>query len=88
MAHHLLLYEYVQDMADRRTPHREAHLAHVGAEREAGRITFAGPYDPPTGAALVFADVDREHVEAFVAGDPYNAAGLISTWRVERWNLS
>lgn len=87
MAHHLLLYEYVSDMAERRTAHREAHMAHVGAERESGRIAFAGAYDPPTGAALVFADVEREHVEAFAAADPYNAAGLITSWRVERWEM-
>jgi uncharacterized protein YciI len=87
MVHHLLLYEYVEDMSQRRTADREAHLGHVGTERAAGRITFAGAFDPPTGAALVFADVDREHIEAFVAADPYQAAGLITSWRVERWNL-
>lgn len=87
MAHHLLLYEYVADMVERRTAHREAHLAHVGAEREAGRITQAGPFDPPIGAALMFTGVEREDVEAFVAADPYNHAGLITSWRIERWNL-
>jgi uncharacterized protein len=87
MAHHLLLYEYVEDIAQRRTAYREAHLGHVGTEREAGRITEAGAFDPPVGAALVFAGVDREHIEAFVAADPYHQAGLITSWRIERWNL-
>ena len=87
MAHHLLLYEYVEDMAQRRGPHREAHLEHVAAERDAGQINMAGAFDPPTGAALGFADVDRDHVEAFVAADPYHQAGLITSWRIERWNL-
>jgi uncharacterized protein YciI len=35
----------------------------------------------------VFAGVDREHVESFVASDPYMQAGLITSWRVERWNM-
>jgi hypothetical protein len=83
---HLLLYEYVADMAQRRGPHREAHLERIAAEREAGHIGAAGAFDPPTGAAIVFAGVSREHVEAFVAADPYNQAGLITAWRVERWN--
>ncbi|HEY5189350.1 MAG TPA: YciI family protein [Solirubrobacteraceae bacterium] len=87
MAHHLLLYEYVVDMAKRRTAHREAHLAHVGEQRQAGHITMAGAFDPPLGAALIFADVERADVEAFVAADPYQAAGLITSWRIERWNL-
>jgi hypothetical protein len=86
-AHHLLLYEYVPDMAERRGPHREAHLDRLSGEREAGRITLAGAFDPPTGAALVFKGVSREHVEAFVAADPYNQAGLIAAWRIESWKL-
>jgi uncharacterized protein YciI len=86
-AQHLLLYEYVPDMAERRGPHRGPHLERIAAEREAGHIGAAGAFDPPTGAAIVFTGVDRQHVEAFVAADPYHLAGLISAWRVERWKL-
>jgi uncharacterized protein len=83
--HHLLLYEYVPDMAERRGPHRGPHLERIAAEREAGHIGMAGAFDPPTGAAIVFTGVDRGHVEAFVAADPYRRAGLISSWRIEPW---
>jgi uncharacterized protein YciI len=86
-AHHLLLYEYVDDMAERRGPHREAHLEKLGTERGAGRVAFAGAFDPPRGAAIVFKGVDRDHIEAFVADDPYNRAGLITSWRIEAWKL-
>jgi hypothetical protein len=84
---HLLLYEYVPDMAQRRGPHRGAHLERIQEQREAGHIGAAGSFDPPTGAAIVFTGVDREQVEAFVAADPYQHAGLIAAWRVERWKL-
>jgi uncharacterized protein YciI len=86
-ARHLLLYEYVPDMAERRGPHRAAHLDRLAAEREAGHLDLAGAFDPPSGAALVFTEVGREHVEAFVAEDPYQRAGLITSWRIERWKL-
>jgi hypothetical protein len=43
--------------------------------------------DPPSGAALVFRNVDPEHVERFAAEDPYMTAGLITSWQVRRWNL-
>ncbi len=86
-ARHLLLYEYVADIAERRAPHRERHLEKLAAEREAGHITMAGPFDPPTGAAIVFEGVAREHVEAFAAADPYMEAGLITSWRVQRWTV-
>lgn len=85
--HHLLLYEYVPDMVQRREPYRGPHRERIVAEREAGRLVAAGAFDPPTGGALVFKGVDREHVEAFVAGDPYMEAGLITSWRIQRWML-
>lgn len=85
--HHLLLYEYVPDMAERRGPHRGPHLERIAAEREAGHIGAAGAFDPPTGAAIVFSGVDQAHIEAFVAEDPYQRAGLIASWRIERWKL-
>lgn len=85
--HHLLLYEYVPDMAERRGPHRGPHLERVAAEREAGHVGLAGAFDPPDGAAMVFTGVDRDYVEGFVAEDPYHRAGLITSWRIERWNL-
>ena len=86
MAVHLLFYTYVEGMLEKREPHRAAHLAHVGAQREAGHISVAGPFAPPTGAVLVFEDLEREEIEAFVAADPYLEAGLITDWRVERWD--
>jgi uncharacterized protein YciI len=40
-----------------------------------------------SGGAMVFRGVDSEHVEAFVGGNPYVEAGLVTSHRVERWNL-
>jgi uncharacterized protein len=87
-AHHILFYDYVENMAERRVPYREAHLKRIGAEREAGRVVMAGALgDPPHGAAIVFKDVDPADIEAFAAEDPYVTAGLVTTRRVERWNV-
>ncbi|HWF75350.1 MAG TPA: YciI family protein [Solirubrobacteraceae bacterium] len=88
MPHRILFYDYVADVLERRGPYREAHLAGIRAEREAGRLVMAGAVgDPPHGAAIVFGDVDPEVVEAFVRSDPYVEAGLVASWRVEPWNL-
>ncbi|MHB1571068.1 MAG: YciI family protein [Solirubrobacteraceae bacterium] len=85
---HLLLYTYVEDVLERRAPYRDAHLARLAAEREAGRLLIAGAFgNPPSGAAIGFAGVTREHVEAFVAGDPYVTGGLVTSWRIEPWTL-
>jgi uncharacterized protein YciI len=86
--HHLLLYDYVENMAELRTPYRDAHLQRIKAERDAGRITIAGALgDAPTGAAIVFQDGDREAIEEFVRSDPYVQAGLVTAWRIEPWRL-
>lgn len=86
--HHILFYEYVPDMADRRGPYREAHLAKIGAEREAGRVVMAGALgDPPHGGAIVFRGVEPAQIDAFADSDPYVEAGLVTARRIELWKV-
>lgn len=88
VSHHILFYDYTEDILERRGPYREEHLARVRAERDAGRILMAGALgDPPHGAALVWAGVDPPAIEAFAREDPYARAGLITGWRVEPWRV-
>ncbi|HEY2160474.1 MAG TPA: YciI family protein [Solirubrobacteraceae bacterium] len=87
--HHILFYDYVEDVLERRGPYREAHLARIGAERESGRVLMAGALgDPPHGAAIVFGPgVEPEMIDAFARADPYVEAGLVTSRRVELWNV-
>lgn len=83
---YLLLYDYVEDILERRAPHREAHLGEIREGLGDGRILMAGPLgDPPNGAAIVFGD--RDAAEAFARADPYVTNGLVTNWRVELWAL-
>lgn len=83
--HHILFYEYVKDVAERRGPYREAHLERIRADE---RIVMAGALgDPPHGAAIVFRGVEPGEIEAFASEDPYVQAGLVTARRVERWSL-
>jgi uncharacterized protein YciI len=82
----ILIYEYVPDIVERRAQHREAHLEMVRALHDEDRIVIAGAVgDPPHTAMLVFRDVAS--AQAFVAVDPYVAAGLVVRWTVEPWNV-
>jgi uncharacterized protein len=82
------MYEYVEDIAERRGPYREEHLERIRAGKDAGRITMAGALgDPPVAGAIVFRGLDRDQIQEFVHADPYYQAGLIRTWRAELWNL-
>jgi uncharacterized protein YciI len=86
--HHILFYDYVADILERRGPYREAHLAGIRAERQAGRVVMAGALgDPPHGAVIVFRGVESDAIEAFAGSDPYVQAGLVEAWRVEPWNV-
>lgn len=86
--HQILFYDYVDDVLERRAPHREAHLERLRAERDAGRLVMAGAVgDPVHGAMFVFRGVEPEQVEAFARQDPYLEAGLVAAWRVEPWNV-
>lgn len=85
--HQLVLYEYVPDILERRDAHRDAHLAYLKQWQADGRLVAAGAYgDPPTGALLIL----REDADpgSFVNGDPYVAAGLVRSWRAERWAVA
>jgi uncharacterized protein YciI len=87
--HHILFYDYVENMAERRGPFRAAHLERIEAERGAGRLLMAGALgDPPHGAALVFAGAEASEIEAFAAADPYVQAGLVTARRIEVWKLA
>jgi uncharacterized protein YciI len=86
--HQILFYDYVDDVLERRAPHRDAHLERLRAERDAGHVVMAGAVgDPVHGAMFVFRGVDREQAEAFARQDPYMEAGLVTAWRVEPWNV-
>jgi uncharacterized protein YciI len=86
--HLILFYDYVEDVLERRAPHREAHLARIGEWVAAGRMLTAGALgDPPTGAAFVLPGDDPAEAERFAEGDPYVAAGLVTARRVVPWTV-
>ena len=81
---HLLIYEYVEDMTERRAPYREAHIELIQRYRADGRLTIAGGLGVPVhGGLLAFREA--ADADAFAAEDPYKAAGLIASSRVEPW---
>jgi uncharacterized protein len=85
--HHILFYDYVPDILERRGPHRPEHLERIAAAQADGRLVMAGPFgDPPKGAVFVFAG-DAAIPEAFVAADPYVAAGLVVGHRIEPYTI-
>jgi len=82
---HILFYEYVPDVLERRGPYREGHLGLIQRWHEDGRIVLAGGVGDPvhSGMIVLRADDPQAAAEEFVAEDPYQPAGLVTSWRVE-----
>jgi uncharacterized protein YciI len=86
--HWVLSYDYVDDVATRRAPFRDAHLGLLRDLHHRGALLMAGAVgDPIAGALLVFTGEDQSVVEEFVAQDPYVGAGLVTAWHVRPWNV-
>jgi uncharacterized protein len=85
--HWILFYDLVDDYLERRAPLRQEHLALATQSRERGELILGGALaDPPDGALLVFTADDPAPVERFVENDPYVREGLVTTWRIRKWN--
>ncbi|HYZ09649.1 MAG TPA: YciI-like protein [Pseudonocardiaceae bacterium] len=86
--HSLLLYDYVDDIVERRAPFRDAHLALAREAHEQDVLLMAGALaEPVDGAVFVFTTDDRSVVEDFVSRDPYVREGLVTEWRIRPWNV-
>ena len=85
---YVLTYDYVEDIVEQRAPHRDAHLTLIGEWHADGKVVMGGAVgDPPFEALIVFRVGDPSEVEAFVAADPYVAAGLVTAHRIEPWTV-
>jgi uncharacterized protein YciI len=86
--YYLLLYDVVDQFAERRTPYRDAHLKLARAAADNGELLLGGAFaDPLDGAALVFKAADQSVAERFAANDPYVTAGLVMKWTVRKWTV-
>ena len=80
----LLIYDYVEDVVERRGPLRPAHLELIVQWRDEGKVVMGGAIgDPPHGGVIVF----RSDAEEFARQDPYVVNGLVTEWRVEPWTV-
>jgi len=84
---YVLRYVYVEDVLERRAPHRAAHLALAKAYSDRGEIIAGGALDPPTAAYIIFRVDSRAKVEEFVQADPYVKNGIVVSHEIHDWNV-
>ncbi len=86
--YHILFYDYVPDILERRGPYRSEHLAGAQAAFDRGELVMAGALaEPVDRAVLIFKVDDPQVIEAFVRNDPYVKAGLVTSWQIRPWTV-
>lgn len=82
----LLEYMYVQNMIEKRTPHRAAHLEYASKFVESKLLIAGGAIVPEVDRGiLVFQANDSVVVHDFVKSDPYVLNGLVESFTVKEW---
>lgn len=82
----LLQYEYVPDMAEKRGPHRAAHLSLIEEYHAEGKLVIAGAVgDPPSSGLIAFRTA--ADASAFADEDPYGANGLVVSKSIQPWTV-
>ncbi len=86
--YYVLLYEYVENVVERRAPLREAHLKVAREAHARGELLLGGALAEPVDTGLlVFRVEDRSTVERFAREDPYVRGGIVRSWRVRPWTV-
>lgn len=85
--HMILYYRVAPDYIERRKPLRPAHFQHARASFDRGELMLAGALlEPVDGAVLVFRGDSLRVAEEFARADPYVRNGLVTEWRVRKWD--
>lgn len=86
LMHYLLIYEVVDDYAERRTQFRGVHLKLAWEAVERGEMILGGALaNPADKAILLFKGESPEVAEKFARQDPYVVNGLVKKWEVREW---
>lgn len=84
-----VLYTYVENMLEKRVPHRPQHLALCQSLQDEGILLLGGALgNPPTDALLVLRARSAEEVEErLVSQDPYCKSGLVTSYKILPWTV-
>jgi uncharacterized protein YciI len=81
---YILKYEYVENIAEKRTPYREAHTAYVTKQVNNGNIILGGTIDhPPTAALTILRNLTEKEIEEIAKQDPYVINGLVTKYSIK-----
>lgn len=81
LKHYALIYNYVPDMAVKRGPHREAHIAYAKENQNKG-LLLGGALQNPIDTGILLFDAEESFVKDYAKNDPYTKNGLVADFSV------
>lgn len=86
MPKYVLLYESADDVASRAPAVFPAHQEWYGRFAADGTLLMIGTFGDPQAEGAMAIFTTREAAEAFVAGDPFVAEGVVARWQIREWD--
>ncbi|MCY7406035.1 MAG: YciI family protein [Alkalinema sp. CAN_BIN05] len=85
MKKYILFGSYCENVLERRTPYRDAHLAGLKHQQEAGILITLGPTQDLTKVFGIYEADDEATVRSLIEGDPYWQNGIWTEYEIKEW---
>jgi len=76
---------YCEDVLNRRTPYRQAHLDHLKTLHESGQLQSIGPTADLTKVFAVYLAENEAIARQLIEADPYWQNGIWTEYQVYQW---
>ena len=76
---------YCEDVLEKRTPYRQAHLDGLAQQKAAGVLVTIGPTKDVTQCFGIYDAPDEVTVRQLIEADPYWQNGIWTTYEVKEW---
>ena len=76
---------YCEDVLEKRTPYRQAHLDGLATQKAAGVLVTIGPTKDLTKVFAIYESQDEATVRQIVEADPYWQNQIWTEYNVKEW---
>jgi len=85
MAKYVMWGSYCENVEEKRTPYRQAHLDGLKAQKEAGTLLTIGPTKDLKQVFALYDAPNEKTVRELVENDPYWQNGIWTEYQVKEW---
>jgi len=85
MPKYVMWGSYCEDVLEKRTPYRQAHLDGLAIQKDSGVLITIGPTKDVTKVFGIYEAEDEAAVRQLVEADPYWQNGIWTEYEVKEW---